>query len=157
VWLDAIEAVALAHYKDHRALTMLDGAERRLAKASSDEPVWPWLFRFDLPKLAGFRATAEAKLGRWEAAEASLSLAAKARRSDKQQAVSDIDRARALAARRDVERACAVAVSALDTGIAYGSERVVRAVADFRSSLGRVGRVSAELDERLHSVYRDDL
>ncbi len=157
VWLDAIEAVALAHYKDQRALTMLDGAEHRLAKASSDEPVWPWLFRFDLPKLAGFRATAEAKLGRWEAAEASLTVAAKAQRSDKQQAVSDVERARALAARRHVERACAVAVSALDTGVTYGSERVVRAVADFRSSLGPVGRASAELDERLHSVYRDDL
>jgi len=157
VWLDAIEAVALAHYKDQRALAVLDSADRRLAKASNDEPVWPWLFRFDLPKLAGFRATAEAKLGRWKAAEASLALAAKARRSEKQRAVSDIEHARALAARREVERACAVAASALDTGVTYDSERVVRAVADFRSSLGQVGSAAAELDDRLHSVYRDDL
>jgi hypothetical protein len=102
VWLDAIEAVALAHYKDQRALTVLDSAELRLAKASNDEPVWPWLFRFDLPKLAGFRATAEAKLGRWKAAEASLGLAAKARRSEKQRAVSDLEHARALAARPEL-------------------------------------------------------
>lgn len=157
VWLDAIEAVALAQYKDPRALAVLDNAERRLGKAISDEPVWPWLFRFDLPKLAAFRAAAEAKLGRWQAAETSLSLAAKAQQSPKQRAVNDIEQARALAARRQIERACAVAVSALATGVTYGSERVVRAVADFRSSLGQVGNAATELDDRLHSVYRDDL
>jgi transcriptional regulator with XRE-family HTH domain len=157
VWLDAIEAVALAHYKDRRALTVLDNAERRLVKASNDEPVWPWLFRFDVPKLAGFRATAEAKLGRWRDAEVALSLAAKAKRSEKQTAVSDVEHAKALAARSQVEHACAVAVSAFDTGVAYGSERVVRAVADFRATLGQVGSVAAELDDRLNSVYRDDL
>jgi hypothetical protein len=129
----------LAHYKDRRALALLDGAKRRLGKTSNDEPVWPWLFRFDLPKLAGYRATAEAKLGRWQAAETSLSLAAKSQRSAKQQAVSDIEHARVLAARSQVERACAVAVSAFDAGVTYGSERVVRAVADFRSGLGQVG------------------
>jgi hypothetical protein len=58
---------------------------------------------------------------------------------------------------REVERACAVAVAALDTGVRYGSQRVVRAVAEFRSSLGRVGSAAAELDDRLHRVYRDDL
>jgi hypothetical protein len=157
VWLDAIEAVALAHYKDRRALAVLDNAERRLDKTSNDEPVWPWLFRFDLPKLAGYRAAAEAKLGRWQAADTSLSLATKAQRSAKQRAVNDIEHARALAARRQIERACTVAVSALDTGVTYGSERVVRAVADFRSGLGQVGNAAAELDDRLHSVYRDDL
>ncbi|HEU4421645.1 MAG TPA: hypothetical protein VFR67_03780 [Pilimelia sp.] len=157
VWLDAIEAVALAHYKDRRALAVLDNAERRLGKASSDEPVWPWLFRFDLPKLAGYRAAAEARLGRWQAAETSLALAANAQRSPKQRAVNDVERARALAARRQIERACAVAVSALDIGIAYGSERVVQAVTDFRSYLGRVGKAAAELDDRLHGVYRDEL
>ena len=156
-WLDAIEAVALAHYKDRRALVVLDNAERRLAKTSNDEPVWPWLFRFDLAKLAGYRATAEARLGRWQAAETSLSLAATAQRSAKQRAANDIEQARTLAARRQIERACALAASALDTGVSYGSERVVRAVADFRSSLGRVGSAAAELDDRLHRVYRDDL
>src|SRR5262249_31803366 len=154
---DAIEAVALAHHKDQRALTVLDDAERRLGTTSDDEPVWPWLFRFDLPKLAGYRATAEAKLGRWQAAETSLSLAATAHRSAKQRAVNDTEPARTLVARRQIERACALAVSALETGITYGSERVVRAVADFRSGLGQVGNAAADLDDRLHSVYRDDL
>jgi transcriptional regulator with XRE-family HTH domain len=157
IWLDAIEAVALAHYKDQRAMAVLDSAERRLSKTSNDEPAWPWLFRFDLPKLAGYRATAEAKLGRWQAAETSLALAAKAQRSAKQWAVNNIEHARILAARRRIERACALAVSAFDTGVTYGSERVVKAVADFRSSLGQVGNAAAELDDRLHSVYRDDL
>ena len=157
VWLDAIEAVALAHYKDQRSLAVLDSAERRLSKTHNDEPVWPWLFRFDLPKLAGYRATTEAKLGRWGAAEASLRLAATAQRSAKQRAINDIEHARMLAARRQIERACELAVSAFDTGITYGSERVVRAVADFRSSLGHVGNAVADLDSRLHSVYQDDV
>lgn len=156
VWLDAIEAVALAHYKDRRALAVLDNAERRLSSANNDEPVWPWLFRFDRPKLAGYRAAAEARLGRWQAAETALSLAAKAQRSTKHRAINDVEHARALAARRQIEQACSVAVSALDAGITYGSERVVRAVAELRSSLGHVGNAAAELDDRLHSVYRDD-
>jgi transcriptional regulator with XRE-family HTH domain len=156
VWLDAIEAVALAHYKDRRALAVLDSAERRLGSANNDEPVWPWLFRFDRPKLAGYRAAAEAKLGRWQAADVSLSLAAKAQRSEKHQAVNDVEHARVLAAGHQIEAACTIAASALDTGIRYGSERVVRAVAELRSSLGRVGKATADLDDRLHSVYRDD-
>jgi hypothetical protein len=157
VWLDAIEAVALAHYKDQRALSVLDNAERRLDKATSHEPVWPCVFRFDRPKLAGYRAAVESQLGRWQAAETSFTLAAKAQRSPKQRAVNDVERARALAGRRQIERACTVAVSALDMGVEYGSERVIRAVADFRSSLGPVGNVAAELDDRLHSVYGDAL
>ncbi|HKT04918.1 MAG TPA: helix-turn-helix domain-containing protein, partial [Rugosimonospora sp.] len=157
VWLDAIEAVARAHYKDQRALSVLDNAERRLVKASDDEPVWPWLFRFDAPKLAAFRATAEAKLGRWRAAETALKVAATASRSEKQRAAHDVERAHALAARQQVERAVTVAVAAFDTDVAFGSERVVRAVADFRSGLGNLGGVTAELDDRLHGVYRDDL
>jgi hypothetical protein len=62
-----------------------------------------------------------------------------------------------LAARRQIERACALAISALDTGVTYGSERVVRAVADFRSGLGRVGNATADLDDRLHGMCRDEL
>jgi len=122
IWLDSIEAVALAHYKDRRALNVLDNALTRLGKASNEEPVWPWLFRFDTPKLAGFRATAEAKLGRWDEAAASHRTAATTKRSDKQRAVSDVERAYILAAppRKQVEHACAVAVSAFDAGITYG-------------------------------------
>lgn len=157
VWLDSIEAVALAHHKDQRALMILDGAERRLNTTAQSDPTWPWLFRFDIPKLAGYRATAEALLGRWQAVETSLGLAATAQRSVKQQAVSDIEHATALAARHHIEPACALALSALSTGVAYGSERVVRAVADFRSRLGTPGKITAELDDRLNSVYRDDL
>lgn len=157
VWLDAIEGVALAHSKDQRALAVFDRAERRLDTQDSNEPVWPWLFHFDPAKLAGYRATAEAELGRWNAAETALELAAKAPQSEKQQAVSRIEYARVLAAERQTERACAVAVSAFDVGVAYGSERVVRAVADFRSSLGRIGRITAELDDRLDNIYKDKL
>lgn len=120
--------------------------------------MWPWLFRFDRPKLAGYRAAAEAKLGRWRAAEESLAVAAKASQSPKQHAVMQIEHAHVLAGRSQVDQACSVALAALETGRTYGSERVLRAVAVFRSSLGSgVGKVAADLDEQLHSVYTDDL
>jgi hypothetical protein len=45
---------------------------------------------------------------------------------------------------------------AFDVGREYDSERVIRAVAMFRNSLGmRAGRATAELDERLHATYRE--
>jgi hypothetical protein len=156
VWLDAIEAVALAQHKDRRAIAILDSAERRLGKAADEEPVWPWLFRFDLPKLSGYRAAVELRLGRWQSAEMALALAAKAHRSPKQRAVNDVEQAQALAARRHIDQACSLATAALDTGVEYGSERVVRAVANFRAGLGHVGRTAAALDDRLHNVYRND-
>ena len=44
IWMDAIEALALAQVRDRNALTMLDQAEFRLSRASNDEPIWPWIF-----------------------------------------------------------------------------------------------------------------
>jgi hypothetical protein len=105
----------------------------------------------------GYRATVEARLGRWQAAEACLDQADQVVRSPKQQALSNVERARVLAAGRKIEPACELAVAALDAGVAYGSERVVRSVADFQVQLRRTGSATAELDERLHRVYRHDL
>jgi hypothetical protein len=47
------------------------------------------------------------------------------------------------------------AVAAYEVGSHYDSERVRQAVHDFRASLGTRApqRVTAELDERLHSAY----
>lgn len=158
VWLDSIEAVALAERHDQRALGLLDVAEGRLDRVADDDPVWPWLFRFDRPKLAGYRAAVEAKLQRWRAAAGSFRTAAGATQSPKQHAVLQVEQARVLAARDQSERACALAVDAFDTGRAYGSERILRAVAAFRAALGgRGGAAVAELDDRLNTVYRDEL
>ena len=158
MWLDTLEAVALAELRDQTALKLLDDAERRLAKATNNEAVWPWIFRFDEPKLAGYRAAAAAKLGRTRLAEKAFELAGTVPQAPKQRAVMDLAHARALANGGEVEKACAVATSAFDAGAALGSARVVHEVAAFRSALGnRAGRAVSELDDRLHATYQEGM
>src|SRR6266540_932474 len=96
VWLDTVEAVALAERHDRQALDSLTQAERRLDRALNQETVWPWLFRFDPPKLAGYRAFINAKLGRAVAAKAAMAAAARGQ-SPKIQALTDVAYARTLA------------------------------------------------------------
>jgi transcriptional regulator with XRE-family HTH domain len=158
IWMDAIESLALAEVRDRQALTKLDQAETRLGRATNDEPVWPWIFRFDERKLAGFRAQAASSLGRIKVAERALHLAYDAHQAPKPRAVMDALRASNLAKTGKVDEACRVATEAYDVGQMYDSERVLRAVATFRNTLGtRAGRTTAELDERLYGTYREDL
>lgn len=154
-WLAALEGVALAHLGDRAALRMLDLADRYADTARHDEPVWPWVFSFDAPKIAGHRAVAAAHLRMSELAEESFRCAAVSH-SPKQAAVVTVEHARSLAAGGNLAQACRLAVAAHDTGRAYGSERVRQAVRDFRSELGvNVGKVTAELDDRLHAGYTE--
>lgn len=158
IWMDAIESLALAQARDRQALTKLDHAESRLARATNDEPVWSWIFRFDDRKLAGFRVQVASKLGRAKVAEEALQFAYDAQQAPKPRAVMDTLRAGMLAQAGDIEEACRVAAEAFDVGQMYDSERVLRAVAAFRNTLGtRAGRATAELDERLYGTYREDL
>jgi transcriptional regulator with XRE-family HTH domain len=158
VWLDTLEAVALAELRDQAALKLLDDAERRLAKASDSEAVWPWIFRFDEPKLAGYRAVAAAKLGRTRLAERAFEVAGAVPQAPKQRAVMELAHARALASGGEVEKACAVAAGAFDAGAALGSARVIHEVAAFRSALGnRAGQAVSELADRLHATYQEGM
>ena len=114
------------------------------------EPVWPWVFRFDQPKLAAYRAVCATRLGQ----------------------TADQDRVRrgrhgtgnlTEAARSPAGRAGPYAVvrraggslvcpggRPFDTGYAMGSERTHHAVRTLRAAIGqRAGAVTAELDERL--------
>jgi hypothetical protein len=157
IWMDAIESLALAQIQDRNALTKLDQAEGRLSRATNDEPVWPWIFRFDERKLAGFRAQVAGKLGRIKIAENALQLTNDPQQAPKPRAVMDIVRAGVLAQAGNVDEACRVAAKAFDVGQTYDSERVTRAVASFRNTLGtRAGHATAELDERLYATYRED-
>src|SRR5690606_16488359 len=61
-WLAALEGVALSHLGDRAALTYLDDAERHAEAAVGKEPVWPWIFPFDQPKIAAYRAGAAVRL-----------------------------------------------------------------------------------------------
>lgn len=158
IWLDAIESLALAQVRDSSALRKLDQAEARLARGSNDEPVWPWIFRFDERKLAGFRAQVAGELGRVRLAAAALRVARDPQQAPKPRAVLDVLRASVLARSGDVDEACRIAAAAFDVGQTYHSERVMRAVTDFRHSLGaRSSRAVIELDERLYTTYREEL
>ncbi|MFY1675423.1 hypothetical protein ACN27G_36740, partial [Plantactinospora sp. WMMB334] len=157
IWMDAIEAFALAQVKDRSALNRLDNAEARLSRAAADEPVWPWIFRFDERKLAGFRAQVAGSLGRVGVAENALRIAIDPYQAPKPRAVMDLLRADVLVQSGNVDEACRVATEAFDVGKTYGSERVTRAVATFRNKLGkRPGQAVAALDERLYSTYREE-
>jgi len=141
IWMDAIESLAMAHARDRNTLAKLDHAESRLGRVANDEPVWPWIFRFDHQKLAGFRAQAACTLGRFALAEKALAAAQDPQQAPKQRAVMALLRAETLARSDRAEEACAVATEAYDVGKSFDSERVVRAVAAFRNSLGaKAGR-----------------
>jgi transcriptional regulator with XRE-family HTH domain len=157
-WLDTLEAAALAESGNVRALDKLDRAEKHLDAVKRDDPVWPWIFRFDAPKLAGYRAVAAAKLGRIQTADAAFKVAASAESAPKQRALLDVEHARALAAKGNFADACKIAVAAYTLGKQANSERVLHAVARFRSGLGsRGGRAVDELDHWLSSRYEEDL
>jgi hypothetical protein len=154
-WLACHEAVALSYLGDRSALKAVDAAQRHADAAASagGEPVWPWVFPFDSAKIAGYRATVASRLGLAGMAMESFSRADTAR-SPKQAALVAVEHARVLATAGHLDQACKLAVAAYDIGHQYESERVQQAVRQFRTSLRpRLGPVTAELDERLHTTY----
>jgi transcriptional regulator with XRE-family HTH domain len=154
-WLAALTGVALGHLGDKSALRMLDAAERHAEAAQDADPVWPWVFAFDLQKIASYRAITAARLSVPKVAEGAFSQANGLVRSPKQAAVTAVERARALAAAGDVDAACELATKALTVGRSYESERVCYAVRDFRASVRSVPRrITEPLDEALHAPYQ---
>ena len=153
-WLSALEAVALGYLGDRDALKALDNAQRHADASYGSDPVWPWVFRVDAPKIASYRAITASRL-RLPRVAADAFEQAETSRSPKQAALVAVEHARSLATGGNLDHACALAVTAYDIGCNYESERVRQAVREFRASLdGRNGRhVTAELDERLHSAY----
>lgn len=153
-WFDVLTAGALAEAGDETALALVDRAETTLSRTPGQEPVWPWVYRFDDVKLAAYRAVVAARLLRADIAEAAFAVAEQIPRAPKQAALASVRRARALAADDRVERACALAVAALDTATALGSYAGVHAVARFRRELPpEAGALASALDDRLHAVY----
>ncbi|MGH3097762.1 MAG: hypothetical protein ACRDMV_17395 [Streptosporangiales bacterium] len=153
-WLAALAGVALGHLGDRTALKSLDAAERHAEAALDKDPVWPWVFIFDLPKIASYRAIAAARLGAPKIAERAFDDANGLTRSPKQAAVAAVERARGLVAAGHVDTACEIATQAYAIGRSYESERVCQAVRDFRFGLPNVPRQLTEsLDQQLHSAY----
>jgi hypothetical protein len=105
--------------------------------------------------VASYRAVAASRLGLPKIAAEAFSIANGSAGSPKQAAIVAVEHARATASGGHLDQACALTLAAYDVGSQYESERVRQAVQDFRASLGSRApqRVTAELDERLHSAY----
>jgi hypothetical protein len=153
-WLACLEAVALGYLGDRSALRVLDDAQRYADAGASTDPVWPWVFPFDSSKVVSYRAVASSRLGQVAMAMDAFGQA-DAARSPKQAALVAVEHARVLATGGNLDQACDLAVAAYDVGCSYESERVQQAVRQFRASLGgqAAPRITAELDDRLHSAY----
>ena len=154
-WLASLEAVSLGYLGDRAALKALDDAQRHADASFSGDPVWPWVFQLDAAKIASYRAVAASRLGLPKVAAEAFRVANGSARSPKQAAIVAVEHARATASGGHLDQACALTLAAYDIGSQYESERVCQAVHDFRASLGTRApqRVTAELDERLHSAY----
>jgi hypothetical protein len=156
-WLASLEAVSLGYLGDRAALKALDDAQRYTDATVSSDPVWPWVFQFDTAKIASYRAVAASRLGLPKIAAEAFSIANGSAGSPKQAAIVTVEQARVTASGGHLDQACVLALAAYDVGNQYDSERVRQAVHDFRASLGQRApqRVTADLDERLHSAYTD--
>jgi transcriptional regulator with XRE-family HTH domain len=162
-WLNAIEALGHAAAGDGYGA---DAALGRAADAAGsgqahDPPPWPWLFPFDMAKLAGYRALACVRLGRAsDALDAFAESLRPGQPAPKQRAMIMLEAATAQcqeAARgKDPARsdeAFALAWQAAATGLEYGSERVLHRARQFRR--GYAGPVTGsvrQFDQQLSAA-----
>lgn len=142
-WLDSIDALGLAVARHDR--TAADQAFSRASRAvdsahAAGPPPWPWVFPFDYPKLAGYRALVAVRLSRPAAALAAFAESMAATQpSPKQRAVIMLEVATAACqdgtTRKDsdrVDEAFRLACEALRVGADYSSERVIARARKFR-------------------------
>lgn len=156
-WLASLLAVAYAATGDRpRTLTALRRADR-LTHRQRGEPQWPWVFTFDTAKAATYQATALGRLGDLRGARTAYTTASPALTAAKPRALAQVEHAHVLARTGDIAAGCALAVEALATGRAYGSERITSRIRAFRTSLPVNSDAAHQLDRALAALYdRDD-
>lgn len=151
-WLSCVCALG------HAALGDVSAAQRELSRAEdaaersdNTEPPWPWVFRFDAAKVAGYRALAAVRLRRpYEARAAFFEAFATASPAPKQQSILMVELASAHADAGDVDEAFRLASEALHMGASYRSEKVVNRVRRFRREYrGPQARCVNALDDQL--------
>lgn len=165
-WLDSIEALGLAvARKDGTA------ADRAIARASraveskqaTTPPPWPWVFPFDYPKLASYRALVAVRLNRPAAALSAFAESMPAAQpAPKQRAVTMLEVATAACqdgtSRKDRDRvddAFRLACEALRVGIDYSSEKVIAQARRFRRDYdGPATSNVREFDEQARLALR---
>jgi hypothetical protein len=165
-WLDATEALSLATARrdGDAAMRVLTRAAKTIDEdRRSEPPPWPWVFPFDHPKLAGYRALVAVRLTCPADAMAAFaeSLSA-AQPAPKQRAVVMLEVATAACqdgrARRDsdrVDEAFRLACEALGVGITYASERVIERARRFRREYsGPATSYVREFDDQLRTAMQ---
>lgn len=152
-WLASLQSLAHAAIGDHTAtLRQLRTAET-LSNSDRGDPHWPWVFAFDPPKAARYRAASLARLGDLAGARSAYAIASAALTSPKPRALAQVDHARVLARTGHADEASSLALDALKVGRRYGSARVVHRIRAMRESLPATTRVTAELDDQLTALY----
>ncbi len=163
-WLHAVRALTLAGADGtgDAAWRSLGAAERVLSRSDgAGAPPWPWVFSFDYPKLAGYRALVAVRLGRPAEALAAFGESRPAGNpAPKQRAVLMLEVATATCqegcAARDpgrVDDAFTLASGALTAGVEYSSDRVIERSWRFRRSYaGPVTSLVRSFDEQLHAA-----
>lgn len=152
-WLASLIAQGYADRGDaDRSRAALRQAESWTARDGADV-AWPWLFPFDTAKAARYQAETSARLGDVRAAQDAYESAHPALTAPKPRALAQLAQARVRAGAGRVGESCQLAVQALHVGHAYGSERILAQVRDFRTTLPTHTVDTAELDDALTGLY----
>ncbi|HEX5116058.1 MAG TPA: helix-turn-helix domain-containing protein [Pseudonocardiaceae bacterium] len=152
-WIESLCATAHAALGDpEQAIGSLRLAEA-LVEREGPELCWPWVFKFDGAKVARYQASAFGRMGNVRSATAAYQAAAPALTTPKPRALAQIEHAHVLARSGDLTGGCDLAMAALDTARAYGSERIATRVREFRTSLPVHTVEAAKLDDALSALY----
>ncbi|MFC6081708.1 hypothetical protein [Sphaerisporangium aureirubrum] len=155
-WLSSIEALGHAAAQDaSNAMAALYEAEQAVQRAErATAPPWPWVFPFDQPKLAGYRALVMVRLGRHqEAVSAFAESLAAAQPAIKQRAVLMTEIATAWRIAGEYDEAFRLAGEALTVGVTHHSERVIQRARRFRRDYaGPITHHVRAFDDRLRAT-----
>lgn len=159
-WLSSLEAVAQADAGNARrtweALDRADDAVERLA-AENELPPWPWVFQFDHEKVARYRLTCAARLGRPEIAYGAARAAGVFMTDGhaKQRALLQLDLASAYLHDHEPEEAFSLASDAVSLGREVQSGRVIEAARKFRRQFSGApsSPVVKDFDAQLYGTH----
>ncbi|MFE3073493.1 helix-turn-helix domain-containing protein [Streptomyces sp. NPDC059247] len=155
-WLASVQALAHAAAGHEREADRALVASRALSEKLSpaEPPPWPWVFAFDESKVAAARVTCGARLSLsgWALG---MDVEALATGHAKQRSLVVLDIAAGHLAAGRVEAAFSLATRALETGLQYGSGRIVERARAIRRSYGTtsVPKVVREFDGLLHDFH----
>lgn len=154
-WLASLQSLAHATMNDGAAaLAQLRTAES-LAGTDRGDPQWPWVFAFDAPKAARYRAATLALLGDLRGARTAFAAASVALTAPKPRALAQVEHARVLARACQVDEAAVLALDALSVARRYASVRVAQRIRALRRLLPAATPETAELDDQLTALYTE--